>query len=92
MSMSLFNLNENQNQNQQENNQLLTNPKPTMGGKRRKKASRRMKKGGIGAGILATGALVLGNELYKRRSSRMMGKSEYKGRRSNRRRRFTRRR
>lgn len=62
------------------------------GGKRRRKSSKKAKKGGVGAGILATGALVLGNELYKRRSSRMMGNSGYKGRRSNRRRRSTRRR
>jgi hypothetical protein len=77
----------NQNQENQENQE------PTMGGKRRRKSSKKLRKGGVGMeAIVVTGALVLGNEIYKRRSSRMMGKSEYKGRRSNRRRRSTRRR
>lgn len=85
----------NQNQDNQDNqdNQFQQNNEQVEGGKRRRKSSRRMKKGGIGAGVLATGALVLGNELLKRSSSSRMGKSGYrKSRRFSRSRRSTRRR
>ena len=80
---------------QNQENQFQQNNEQVEGGRRRKRgnSSRRMKKGGIGAGVLATGALVLGNELLKRRSPFRMSNSGYrKSRRFNRRRRSTRRR
>jgi hypothetical protein len=81
-----------ENQNNQDN-QFQQNNEQVEGGKRRRKSSRRMKKGGISVGVLATGALVLGNELLKRRTSSRMGKSGYrKSRRFSRSRRSTRRR
>jgi hypothetical protein len=90
----MFNQNqENQENQENQNNQFQQNNEQVEGGKRRRKSSRRIKKGGVGAGILATGALVLGNELLKRRTSSRMGKSGYrKSRRFSRSRRSTRRR
>ena len=80
-------------QNQDNQNQFQQNNEQVEGGKRRRKSSKRMKKGGISVGVLATGALVLGNELMKRRSSSSVGKSGYrKSRRFSRSRRSTRRR
>jgi hypothetical protein len=104
LSMPYNNQNQNQNQNdfqQNEDDQQLQQ-QINQGGKRKKrgsrkgKGSRKVKRGGLGTeAILATGALVLGNELYKGRSSSVlsMGRPSYrKGRRSNRRRKFTNRR
>lgn len=78
---------------QTQDNQIQQNQDPTAMGGRRRKSSKRMKKGGVSVGVLATGALVLGNEILKRSSSSRVGKSGYrKSRRFSRSKRSTRRR
>lgn len=65
-----------------------------LGGKKSKSMKKSMKKGGVGAvdALITTGALVLANEVYKRRTSSRMGNSKFRKGRSYRRRTFNKRR